>query len=54
VQNPAPSQYREIVAALMCSRLYFDLALVERLALIKSLCAYHGNAHGQLSPPAGR
>lgn len=38
--NPAPDPRREIIAALMCSRLYFELALSERLALVKSLCAY--------------
>ena len=34
--------WREIVAALMCSRLYFELAPGERLALVKELCHQHG------------
>lgn len=34
--------WREIVAALMCSRLYFELTPCERLALVKDLCHQHG------------
>ncbi len=34
--------WREIVAALVCSRLYFELSLGERLALVKQLCLQHG------------
>ncbi|MFH1036118.1 MAG: hypothetical protein V1806_16575 [Pseudomonadota bacterium] len=37
-----PGQCREIVAALMCSHLYFELAPAERLALVKSLRAFQG------------
>ncbi len=33
--------WREIVAALMCSGMYFELLLPERLALVKSLCDRH-------------
>lgn len=34
--------WREIVSALVCSRLYFELSLDERLALVKQLCLHHG------------
>ena len=33
--------WREIVSALICSRLYFELSLDERLTLVKQLCLYH-------------
>ncbi len=52
--SPTPSHYREIVAALMCSRLYFELRLSERLALVKSLCAYQEEAASPAAPPAAR
>ncbi|MCA1988946.1 MAG: hypothetical protein LDL07_07355 [Desulfarculus sp.] len=35
--------WREIVSALVCSRLYFELSLDERLALVKQLCLHHGS-----------
>jgi len=38
---------REIIAALICSRLYFELELRERLALVKSLCAYQTGGQGR-------
>ncbi|MFZ5585210.1 MAG: hypothetical protein ACOZHQ_04700 [Thermodesulfobacteriota bacterium] len=34
--------WRDIVAALMCSGLYFELAPGERLALVKQICRLHG------------
>jgi hypothetical protein len=54
MSNPASSQYREIIAALMCSRLYFELAPAERLALVKSLCAYQFSARVLPVAPAVR
>jgi hypothetical protein len=36
-ENPNP--VREVLACLMCSRMYFELGLAERLALVKSLAA---------------
>ena len=50
--NPQQDPRREIIAALMCSRLYFDLALWERLALIKSLCGLSDRRPGPLTWPA--
>ncbi|MBI5522336.1 MAG: hypothetical protein HY910_06890 [Desulfarculus sp.] len=44
--NPTLDPRREIIAALMCSRLYFELRLSERLALVKSLCAYQIGGQG--------
>jgi|DewCreStandDraft_4_1066084.scaffolds.fasta_scaffold181263_2 hypothetical protein len=35
--------WREIVSALVCSRLYFELSLGERLALVKQLSLQHGS-----------
>jgi hypothetical protein len=34
-----PQLLREVLACLMCSRMYFELGLAERLALVKSLAA---------------
>ena len=34
--------WREIIGALMCSSMYFDLRLDERLTLVRSLCDQHG------------
>ena len=39
---PRSLLWREIVAALMCSRLYFELTPGERLALVKEICHQHG------------
>ena len=52
--KPATGEYREIVAALMCSRMYFELALAERLALVKSLCAYQYTVRSLPAQSAGR
>jgi hypothetical protein len=39
VAAPTLPNLREILACLMCSRLYFELRLTERLALVKSLAS---------------
>lgn len=45
---------REVVASLLCSRLYLEMSLPERLALVKSLCAAYGPGARESGGPQGR